>query len=382
MTGMKKITRLLAVSLAAGGVFALAACGSGNGKTTTSPNWNVSVGQNDLTENSVWLQQKEVAAYSISYKAGANNYYSYEYDTTNSTYTTEFYATTYDWSDASVPERYRTDETTVEYVYVYTTSLSISGTLTHKSSGENYSFTDSVETVCYFRSADDNLLPVYSKQDVKSTAPANLSSGSVSASFMTIDRVYESFYSSDGKQAVVKTTVRAGDTSATAGESEQVVSGLRESGYSLFDTNMREIALRSFSYGSHTYSEFIPINGGVSTFTSSSTGSTALNKNDLGDENTVGDSVIVNALNTAKADDNYIFVGETDTDGDTVYRYNAVTSTPDSPLNGSSPTYYFVNVANTQVNAGRAVMIKKVTPIYFASGTLTYSLSSLQRKTV
>lgn len=376
MTGMKKITRLLAVSLAAGGVFALAACGSGNGKTTTSPNWNVSVGKNDLTENSVWLKQKEVAAYSVSYDSGANANYSFEYDTENSVYTTEFYATTYDWSAESVPERYRTDETTVEYVYVFTTSLSVSGTLTHKSSGENYSFTDSVETVCYFRSADENLLPVYSKQDVKSTAPANLSSGSISASYMTIDRVYESFYSNDGKQAVVKTTVREGDTSAAAGESEQVVNGLRSSGYSLFDTNMREIALRSFSYGSHTYSEFIPINGGVSTFVSSAKGSSALNKTNA------NDSAIIRALNAAKTADNYIFVGEKDDDGETVYRYNAVTSAPDSPLNGSAPTYYFVNVANTQVNAGRAVMIKMETPIYFASGTLTYSLKNLEREEI
>lgn len=377
---MKKITRILAVSLAAGGVFALAACGSGSSKTTTSPNWNVAVGENDLTGEEAWFSYKETAAYTVSYEGGSNSTYSFAYDTANAVYETAFYATTYDWNDASVPEQYRED--TQEYVYVYETTLSIAGTLTFTSTGETLEFEDSATTVSYFRSADDNLQPVYSRQDIVSHAPANLTADSLSASYITVDRLYESFYSKNSKQVTVKTTVRQNDSSASAGESEKTVSGLYDSGYSLFDTNMREIALRSFSTGSHTYSEFIPINGAVSTYQSSSSGSKTLDKTDTYDLAVI--TALDNAKDYAQSDEGekYVFVGTVDDDGATAYQYIQVTATLDSALNGSSPTYSFVNVANTRVNAGRAVMVRKVCPIYFASGTLTYTLTSLSRTAI
>jgi hypothetical protein len=78
----------------------------------------------------------------------------------------------------------------------------------------------------------------------------------------------------------------------------------------------------------------------------------------------------------------YLFVGKTDSDGDTVYNYNAISLYLNAEMSGTSYTYWFANVANTNINATRAVMLKMVTSIYFVSGTLTYTLSSLEVKNV
>jgi hypothetical protein len=371
---MNKITKFLAVALAACGVVALAACGSSKNTTATSPNWNTQVNVDDLTSaNDAWFTRKEVATYSLSFKDGGNTSYTISYDESSATYTTTFYAKKdYDWSNEQIPDGYRSESSDTENIYVYETTLSISGTLTHTSSKKSVDIADSVTTITYFRSADNNLQPIYSYQSIENIFPANLTASDLSSSYRKMHRVYETYYNKKCTKALITTTYSSDDYEYNANKpvTQTTVGGLDDTGYSLFDANMIATALRSFSYGSHTFSLLIPINGAVSTYKSSSASAKTLDKTD--------DATIITALNNAG---DYLFVGS-NTDGDKVYKYNSISLSLSAEMSGSSNTYWFANIASSQVNSTRAVMLKMVTPIYFGAGTLTYTLSSLETTTI
>lgn len=368
---MKSIFRILAVVVAACGALSMAACGGAyNNKIGTSPNWDSRVIiKNDLAEGSEWFTKKEVSTYSVDFTKGNNTAYEVNYVTDGSkpaSYVTQFYATEYDWTSSSIPEGYRVENTT-EYVYVYKTEVELSGEITFGE--EKKEFTNHISTVAYFRSAQDNLQPVYAKQDIKCTTPANFIPTSIETAYVEMDCVYETFYNFGCTEATVVCTDNA--------DAEN--SGITKTGvstaYSLFDSNSLDIALRSLTFsGTQVFDTFIAIEASTFTYQASSSAETVL------DTTKDNDAQIAQALDAAVAS-GYLFAGN-DADGNREYKYNALTLSYVSAMPGSSSVYWFSSVTDTRLNATRAAMLKVINPVPFSLGSLTYTLSSLTAETI
>ncbi|MGN0813647.1 MAG: hypothetical protein ACI4MH_00255 [Candidatus Coproplasma sp.] len=368
---MKNIFKILTVAIAACGALSMAACGGTvSNKIGTSPNWDARIViKNDLSEGSEWFTHKEVATYSIAFEKGTNTAYSLDYITDGAkpaSYTTKFYATEYNWASSSIPEEYRVSNTR-EYVYVYETEVKLSGTYTYGESTKD--FDNHITTVAYFRSAQDNLQPVYSKQVIKCASPANFIPTSLEASYVEMDCVYETFYNVDCSKATVKCTDNL--------DSEN--SGVTESGiastYSVFDSNSLDAALRSLTFsGTHVFDTFIAIEGKNFNYQASCAEAATLDTTK--DDN----AQIARALNAA-VDSGYLFAG-VNSEGNREYSYSAVTVSYVSNMPGSSSVYWYANVADTRLNSTRAALLKIINPVSFSLGTLTYSLSSLTTEAV
>ncbi|MGN0818734.1 MAG: hypothetical protein ACI4L9_07170 [Candidatus Coproplasma sp.] len=368
---MKSILKIFALAVAACGALGMAACGGTvTNRTGTSPNWDARVViKNDLTESSEWFTQKEVATYSIAYEKGANTAYSVNYVTDGSKpayYTTQFYATVYDWSSSSIPEEYRVQNTT-EYVYVYQTEAQVSGEITF---GEDKkAFDNHITTVCYFRSAQDNLQPVYAKQVIKCTTPANFAPTSIETTYVEMDCVYETFYNLGCTEASVVCTDNK--NAENSGTSKANVS----SNYSMFDSNSLDAALRSLTFsGTHVFDTFIAIEGKTFNYQVSCAAAATL-------DTTKDDNKQISSALDAAVNSGYLFTG-TDSAGNREYKYNALTLSYVSSMPGTSSVYWYANVSDTRLNSARAAMLKVINPVPFGLGTLTYSLSSLTAQTI
>jgi hypothetical protein len=367
---MKAITKFLALALAASSIISLAACSSTSQKTGTSANWDERVISNDLQDSSVWFEQKEVATYSIKFTEGSNTSYSLNYNTDGASYTTEFYAIKYDWSSDEIPQSFRAenDETCIENVYVYKTSLTISGSYKLAGGTDEKAFEDHIETVSYLRAAKNNLEPVYSKQIVKSTSPAALAATTLEGTYIEMDAVYETFYNRGASAAIVKTV----DNTLTEPVEDKQVE-ITDT-YSVFDSNYLPLAIRSFTLSSgsvNTFNVFIPLTGTTATYTVNGAASTNL------DKDAEDDKQIIDALENSTPE-NYIYAN-TDTEGNTYYESNAATLTLVSDMPGPSYTYYYATVPNNSFNNARALLLKVSSPVYFNLGTLTYVLSEVNQ---
>ena len=363
---MKKIAKILALTVCAAGALSLSACSGCAGtvtyKTDTSPNWQIRVGNTDeLNEQSYFMSHKEVATYSISLSGSNNSVYSVEYSDEGS-YTTTFYAMEYDWSSQDIPEELRVEDTT-DYIYVYETVLHQPGAYVMGS--ERHEFTNEVTTVSYFRSAGNNLLPVYSSQDIKSTAPNSLSPSTIYGCYIEMDRAYETYYSRDGLTAV--TEVTRGDGDVETGTSS---AGLGTE-YSLFDSSSIAVALRSMSQtGTQVFDIYVPVNGASARF-QAAWGSSA-----VVDRNNQDYAPIVAAMDGA-ADAGYILPGEND-EGTVEYSLTPVTLSLVSDMTGPTTTYYYASVTNPDLNTTRSVLMSMEEVVSFNLGTIIYDLTSLE----
>ena len=358
---MKKTIKVLALALCAGSTVLMAACGGTvSYKTTTSPNWEIrnSAGS-ELTSDSERLTHKEVAAYEIKHEKGTNTYFEYS---EGGSYTTSFYAKEYDWNSSSIPEEFRVADTT-DIVYVYETALSLSGTITVK--GAKRTFENTVTTISYFRSANDNLTPVYSKQDIVCTSPNSLTPADLASAYIEMDCVYEIYYSRNGKSAIVSTTDRSSSQPETT---EKKVSASSE--YSVFDASYVAVAMRSMTFsGTHTFDLMRAVEEQTSRFTASCGGKTKLDRED--EEY----AAIVSALDSA-VESGYLIAGA-DEDGVINYTYNQLTLGLSSDMPGPSSAYWYAHVSNSDLNTCRAALIRVSETIPFGLGSLVYSLSSL-----
>jgi hypothetical protein len=371
MADMKVITKILALALAASSIISLAACSATSQKTGTSANWDERVISNDLQDNSVWFTKKEVATYSVKFTEGSNASYTLHYNTDGAQYSTEFYAIKYDWSSSSIPESFRASETSIENVYVYTTSLTISGYYTLVGGTEQAAFEDSIQTVSYLRAAKNNLEPVYSKQIVKSTSPASYVVNSLENAYVKLDAVYETFYNKGATSAIVKTI----DNTSSDKVDDKVVA--IDSTYSVFDTNYLPLAIRSFTISSgstNTFNVLSPITGTTATYTVSGSASSTLV------ETSEDDKQIIDALNNSEPAQ-YIYAN-TDENGVDYYECNAATLTLVADMPGPSYSYYYATVPNNSFNNARSILLKITSPVYFSLGTLTYVLSSVNQVTI
>lgn len=369
---MKAFTKILAVVIAAGAAATLAGCASPvNSRVATGANWNVRT-QNSVERNSIdyWRTHKEVAEYGISFKEGLNRTYSISYDTDSAKYTTEFYIdkTDYDWAATDIPEEYRR-ENEKEPVYVYKTTLNISGKFILSAGGEK-EFSDSLVSVCKFRLSGKNLQPVYSLQEEKDCAPNALNAATVESMYVESDVVLETFYNYDCTEALVKTT----DNKDSANSGEKKIALGTKQGYSVFDNSQLSLALRAFSLsaGTRTFNVCVPKNGGAQVCYSSAISPIELN----GEDET--QAKIISALENAPKD--YIFfdgspANEEETKKNA--RYTSVSISINANLKGSAPVLWYAALENVNANSTRCVLLKRDDALPFGLGTTSYYLKTL-----
>lgn len=374
---MKAFTKFIAVAVATVGILSVAGCGkkTPDNRTVTSANWNVRTSastENNFTQS--WTSKKEVATYNIKFNKGINSTYSVEYND-GGVFTTEFYMTTYDWNDGNIPEGYAPADKTAETVYVYKTSLNISGKYVYAGNGAEKPFEDKVETVCYYRLAGENLQPVYSEQTIQDTAPNSLNAADISNAYIEVDGVYKTYYNGDcTKATVIHKDNKSGEPQPTVKE----VNFKNKKNYSVFDNSQLRAAVRAFNItegASHTFNVFTPQNGTLQMSGASCSAPTML---DLTNEEQKG---IAGALDKSTA--GYIFFnGENSEDENRTYRYNSVTLSLNEKMAGSVPTYWYATVENKDVNYSKAVLLRMATPVSFGLGTLIYTLSDLKLEDV
>ena len=362
--------RFLAVCLASVSALTLAGCKktTPNNRVATTANWNVRTAAIvETNSNAYWQTHTEVATYSTEFTEGSNQSYSIAYKAPAATYVAKFYMeSAYDWTAETLPEDYRKDEGS-EPVYVYETEKRIDGTLTIKSSEQSLNFEDSTVTICKFRMAKDRLEPVYSKQIIKNTSPAALNASKLENAYVTTDKTFETFYNKDCTEATVITTNNDG-----SGEPETKKVSLKCGGYSLFDNCQLGAAIRSFTLTANSNRTFYTLsaqNGATGKLTARVGKPTELNKEVVSEANIIG------ALTTSMPEDYIFFDGATDgSETPRTMRYTPVTATYGK---GANPTYWYATAENTDANATRSLLLRTTTPLAFATGTLTYSLKSL-----
>lgn len=359
---MKKPVKMFALALCAAGALSLSACSGCGGtpdyKTTISPNWMIRAGSADeLDSSSPLFGHEERAVYALSHTGGTNSLFSFSSE--GGEYVVTLTADTFDRGAQEVPESVRAEGVT-ENVYKYSTQLT--QPVTYTVGGESYSYTNRVTTVSMFLSAGNNLRPVYSSQTIDCISPANLQPSSIENAYVEMKAEYRTYYNRDGSAAVT--------ISATQdGASEQKSAGTGTE-YSLFDSSALTVALRGMTQsGTHAFDVYIPVNGGAARYQAAWGSAAAI---DRGDD---ARAALVAALDKA-SEAGYLLNG-TDDEGATSYSWTPVTVSLVSSMTGPSTTYYIASVNNTDMNAGRAALMRMEETLPFNLGTVTYDLTSL-----
>lgn len=350
---MKKIIKTLALVVACTSLFSLTACGSNKTMIATSSNWYINANYQNIQPSS--LTSAETATYSVKYKEGVNQTVALAYDEANCSLTTTLKAVEYDWN--ALPnsvESYKT--TNEEVVYEYTTSLSLKGTYTFKADSTTVNFNDSSVSVAKFRSAGDNLAPVYSKQTIKCTAPASFNPSSSQEMVKEYDYVIETFYNEKCTQATVIYT----DNLAPSKNSTTVIKNLDKTPYSLFDNASLFTVMRSVNATNTTAQSvnlLIPVEKCYSTY--ALTGSAT---QQLADDQTQIKNALIDAGYATEEDK---------------VNYNAVTLSKVADMTGTNQIAWFSSVENKTDNLRRATMLKVIQGVYYGLGTVEYNLSSI-----
>lgn len=361
---------LAAASIATVSAATAAGCtkSSSSSKVATTANWNASTTAS-VEKNFIdyWAENTEVAEYALSFTEGSNNRYTVNYDTDKATYVTRLYLEkSYDWA-ALTCEAYRAEAN--ESVYVYETQMTLSGSYKMTASGEEYAFNDSLKTVCKFRLAGSNLVPVYSKLTVKDTAAASLAPNKIENAYVKVDAVHETFYNYECTQATVYTTDNV-DAKNTGVKTIKV-----KTKYSLFDNSQLKSAIRAFTMAesaTRTFDVCVPQDGAVQRVTVTVASPATLNKEDEKQK------LILDALSACTPKDYIFFDGTPTGDGEEkILRYSAVSTSINAEMKGQSPVYWYSTIENNDINGTRGVLLRMTTPLPFGLGTMDYTLKSL-----
>lgn len=411
---MKKSFAAIAVVLAAGITITTAGCGSGGKNLAVlSSNWYTGTTfygfQPDVCEN------KERIVYSVKHEqpeeAYANATYTVQYE--DGTYTTEFYAATFDAKD--FPESYlESYQKAGKFTaYCYKTWLEIpSVTFTLKSDPDHpvkfdkdTSFANNVYTESWFLSVNEYLRPLYSKQTVQSVTPWNLKPKKLENddAYKIFDLEYESFYSFDGTSV---TTVFTDKLATNSEKQTNEKLKLNKSKYSLFDPFAQDIVVRasdlySGSNLSQPVSFYVPKSGKIENFTFTGYDNNVQFASEQ-QKNDVIDQLVKAGLyeEDKPAESNKPDDGAEDNtqdgnenDGAENQSENAEDEQPKvRPLktvavnitytSGSQPggtqTYWFTSVTDKRNNVGRATMLKTTVPLSYYHGTLVYTLDRIE----
>ena len=366
---MKKALGIIAVTLAAGCVFAAGCSGcNGTGKNVSplASNWYANTSFRNIQPSFIEgnkgndgnpLFKAEKITYDVNFikPVGGNATYSVEYK--NGSYTTEFYAKAFDTS--KIHSDHTSGYPTKDIIaYYYNTEFTADITYTFGDDSETFEKA-SVVTECYFLSVADELRPLYSKQTVKSPSPAVLQATSLESCYKLYDMVYTSYYSYNGKSVITQIT-----DNLDGDNSKVVKRGVGGTSNSLFDVTSLDIVLRALigSSFNQTIDLYSPLNS-IKSFTLSSP-STSLNdveKEDI----------------TKILKDKGLYVPVIKDEKEVGLQTTAVTVTSNTQLPGVSQTYWFAKVENKRNNTGRATLLKISLPIVFNLGTLEYKIKEI-----
>lgn len=365
---VKIITATLAVGMAAlmtgcGGCLGCSSCGgNSSSRTLTRSNWFSGTSYNGIQPSFIEGNDnfsKEVITYEVNHdKEGANNAY-FAVDYKDGTFTTEFYATKYDWTGSAIPAGYADEKVKSEIVYVYKTELTISVQYTLKTGDKATSdwFEDKVVTESMFRAAGKSLQPVYSKQVIKSTSPANYQPRTLQEAYKQIDITYENFYNYSCTSILSKATEN-GTTESTE------FTKLNKLDHTLFDNSSLYVVIRSMKLStnlSESVCLFSAAAGGTDEYAVVGTDTP------LTAEERAGFTSVLNEKGLYKANEK-----------DEGVEYTAVTvSYAGGDLHGTSQTVWYAAITDNDNNVSRATMLKLSVPISFSLGTLNYSLKEV-----
>lgn len=363
---MKKSFGIAALTLAAGCAVIFAGCTGCNGcgnngkknEAAFSSNWyadtNFRYIQPTFNEdNTEAFKGKEIITYSVTHdkKTATNSTYSVDY-AEGGTYTTTFYAKTFDKSiiiDDSFNKTYPEESFTV---YCYETALempSITFTVGKETSEE---MSSNITTKCYFMDVNNHLRPLYSEQIIDTVSPAEYQVSSLKDAYITLNQKIETFYNYKGTAAK---TVITGDKAKT------FTTNVGGTDNSLIDVSGLEIAIRAMQLRSglsQVISLYSP-SGRMQSYTfTGSSGSLSE------EERTTCENIL---------DGNGLYVKGENKSLKTV----CVTAELNADMNGVSQKYWFAAIDNAKNNKGRATMVKMSVPLTFNLGTLNYSLTEI-----
>lgn len=373
---MKKTLKLLTAGLAVGVAATFAGCGGCMGcsgcsscggstasNTLTRSNWFTGTSYNGIQPSFIEGRDKfspEKITYDVTYDKDRANNNNLELDYKDGTFTTEFYATEYDWKNSAIPEGYAPENAGKEVVYCYKTQLTISVKFTMKKGDLKSSdwCNDSIITEAYFRAAGNNLQPVYSKQVINSTSPENYQPTTLEQAMQEIKVTHENFYNYDCTKVLNKKTENGETTDKEYG-------GLNKLDKTLFDNSSLYIAVRSMKLSSslsQPVALFSPVAGGINEYAivGSDASLTASEKQTCTD--------ILAGKGLFKAADEKTQIDATAVE----------ISFAGGDLHGTSQTVWYASVTDNDNNIGRATMLKLSVPISFSLGTLNYSIKSIE----
>lgn len=362
---MRKALGILAVTLAAGCVFAAGCSGCNRNNKNVAPlasNWYTYTGYGNIQptfiQGETELEYKEKITYDVNFvkPSAGNTTYSVEYK--GGTYTTEFYAKKFDTEKlvhADHKEGYKGKNI---IAYYYTTEFSAKVTYTYGSGSKD--FDANIFTECYFLSVDDDLRPLYSKEVVKSPSPAVFLANSLESCYTLYDESYESFYTYDGNSVI--TEIKNNLDEKNNRNEKHSVGGTSNS---LFDVTSLDVVLRALigSSFNQTIELYTPLNA---------IGSFILSSPDTPVGTDEEKAAIASKLQEKGLYKPVIVDGKEEG-----LKTTAVTVTSNAELVGVSQTYWFAAVTNKRNNVGRATLLKISLPIVFNLGTLEYSIREI-----
>lgn len=366
---MKKRYRVTAAAVAAGALALISGCtgraGCGGATTSLVPlnsNWYANTNykkiQPTFTEGNEPFSAEE-AVYSVVHDKTTATNTSYSVDYTGGKYTTLFKAVKFDksaYAHADFAEAYPDDIV----AYYYRTELTFEK-VTFTVGGQPRELEgDRVVTECYFLSAEDFLRPLYSREEIKSSTPAEIQATSLDDAYVTVDCEITTYYSYDGNTAKTVTVDGANKT-------EKTVDGIKGAASSCFDVASLDIAVRANKLGG-SLSQLVCLYSpaaGVQNYVLKGAEATFSE-----DE----DARLKNIL-----DGKNLYEEEKDGEGK-VKPLGAVSVsvTYNGELNGVSQKYIFAAVKNASNNKSRATLLALSSPLTYSLGTLNYRLEEIK----
>lgn len=367
---MKNFAKVAALVLAAGMSATIAGCAgcascmgcNSNAKTNTltNSNWFTGTSYKGVQPSFIYDENKNYTKEIISYDVTYNNTnainasYTLEYD--KGAFSTEFYAFEYDWNTNKI-ENYKTDEKEILYAYKTRLAIKVRYALKGGDKAQSQWFDDSVTTECYFRPAGKSLQPVYSKQEIASTSPANFQTNVLENAYSRVEENYENFYDFNCTEV---TSVKNGNFTEP-----QIYKNLNKLKSTLFDNSSLYIALRSMRLSanfSQPISLFSAAAGGVSSYTVTGTDRA------LSDEERASFTAIL------KGKGLYVPAAEDDKG---VNAAAANVNFAGGDLAGTTQTIWYASVDDPDYNVPRATMLKISIPLSFSLGTLNITLKEI-----
>lgn len=362
---MKKGFGIAALALATGCAVIFAGCAGCNGcgnkgkknEAAFSSNWYADTGYRYIqptfnVNNEETFKSKEILTYSVTFdkKSASNSTYSVDY-AEGGTYTTAFYATTFDKGllDGNYTGTYPENDITV---YCYETALEVPSITFTVGKDTSEPVPSSITTKCYFMDVNNHLRPLYSEQIINTVSPAEYQVSSLEQAYIEINQEIKTYY--NYRSTAAKTVI-------TGYKATTFTTNVGDTDNSLIDVSGLNIAVRAMQLStslSQVISLYSP-SGRMQSYTfTGSSGS-------FGEEERKGYEGILEGKN--------LYVGGEGKSLKTV----CVTAELNTDMNGVSQKYWFAAINSAKNNTGRATMVKMSVPLPFSLGTLNYSLTGI-----